>query len=210
MSLWLYSESLRAELLIRTQAFEYRIAKHGGLREASVALVVVGMPSGSAAVLLTLRTGRLGRHAGQFALPGGRVDAEEALEHAARRELFEELGLQLGAEDLLGRLDDYQTRSGFCISPFVYWGGDQPTLSPCTDEVDRVYHVPLSELDSAAIPQFEAGVDPERPVLYSQLPSVGCSMYSPTAALMYQFREVLLRGKATRVAHFDQPAFAWQ
>lgn len=210
MSSWLYNECLRTELLIRTQSFDYLTSKDSGLREASVALVVVGLSNGEAAVLLTLRTARLGRHAGQFALPGGRVDAEEALEQAARRELFEELGLRLGSEDLLGRLDDYQTRSGFCISPFVYWGGDQPVLQPSDDEVDSVYHVPLSELDSAAIPQFEAGVDPERPVLYSQLPSVGCSMYSPTAALMYQFREVLLRGKATRVAHFDQPAFAWQ
>lgn len=210
MSPWLYNKSLRAELLVRTQSFDYHIARDSGLREASVALVVVGMPNGEAAVLLTLRAARLGRHSGQFALPGGRVDAEEALEHAARRELFEELGLQLGAEDLLGRLDDYQTRSGFCISPFVYWGGSQPVLQPSDDEVDSVYHVPLSELDSVAIPRFEAGVDPERPVLYSQFPSVGCSMYSPTAALMYQFREVLLRGEATRVAHFDQPAFAWQ
>ena len=152
----------------------------------------------------------MGCHAGQYALPGGKVDLGESAEQAAFRELEEELGLTLPPEALLGRLDDYPTRSGFRIQPFVLWGGADPALSPDAGEVAQVFRIPFSELDSPAIPLFQDGVEPDRPVLYSDLPSVGTTMFSPTASLLYQFREVCLRGQPTRVAHYDQPAFAWR
>jgi len=124
--------------------------------------------------------------------------------------LEEELGLSLPETNILGRLDDYPTRSGFCISPIVIWAGPNVEIKPCPDEVDAVFYIPFSQLDSNEIPIFEQGVDPMRPVLCSSFSALGHRMYAPTAAVMYQFREVVIRGLETRVDHFDQPEFAWR
>ena len=69
--------------------------------------------------MLTLRASTLRNHAGQYALPGGRIDEGETPEQAALRELREEVGLTLEPDAVLGRLDDFATRSGFAITPVV-------------------------------------------------------------------------------------------
>jgi len=204
-------EDLRRAIGARLAAFERRSIAAPALKPAAVAIVVTSRPGDDeAAVLFTLRSSRLGRHRGQFALPGGRIDAGESDIAAALRELDEELGVRLTEERVLGRLDDFATRSGYCITPVVAWAGPGLNLTPHAGEVEETYHIPLSELDSPAIPYFEDGPEPGRPVLYSRLPSLGHQMYAPTAAILYQFREVALRGEATRVAHYDQPTFAWK
>src|SRR3954470_3629580 len=73
--------------------------------------------AGGAALLLCRRASRLSRHAGQWALPGGRIDDGETALGAALRELEEELGLRLGPDSVVGWLDDYPTRSGYVITP---------------------------------------------------------------------------------------------
>jgi len=204
-------DSLRRAMAARLAGFERRGIAAPGLKPAAVAIVVTSRPGeDEAAVLFTLRSSRLGRHPGQFALPGGRIDAGESDVAAALRELDEELGVRLGEERVLGRLDDFATRSGYCITPVVAWAAAGLALRPHAGEVAETFHIPLAELDSAAIPHFEAGPEPGRPVLSSHLPSLGYQMYAPSAAILYQFREVALRGLDTRVAHYDQPAFAWK
>ena len=83
-------------------------------------------------------------HPGQWAFPGGRVDEGETAEEAARREIEEEVGLC--DLDLLGRLDDYPTRSGYVITPFVFWAGAEaePTANP--DEVASIHRIAITEL----------------------------------------------------------------
>lgn len=179
------------------------------LRQAGVVIVVAPMVEGpQACVLLTKRPQTLRRHAGQFALPGGRLDANETIRHAALRELREELGLTLGEGDILGLLDDMPTQSGFRITPIVAWGGDMCDLTPAPEEVARVFHVPLVELDSPAIPKLSREGD--RQVMSAPLATTGGQVYAPTAAMLYQFREVALHGRDTRVAHLGQPRFAWR
>ncbi len=206
---WALDESLRDRLSSNLHAFAVQGIEND-LRDAAVAIVVTDDSDGNPAILLTLRPARMGRHSNQYALPGGKVDPGETAEEAAFRELHEELGLDLPRAALLGRLDDYPTRSGFRMSPFVLWAGSDVTIVPEPSEVASVHHIPFAELDSEAIPLFDEGQTPERPVLYSNFPSLGTQMYSPTASIIYQFREVALRGMATRVAHFDQPRFAWK
>ena len=203
-------QSLRDRLTRRLRRHAVREIADHDKRHAAVAFVVTDVPDGSAAIIVTRRPTRMGRHAGQYALPGGKVDPGETAADAARREVAEELGLQLDADSELGKLDDYETRSGFVITPFVFWGGAGLCLRPAPDEVEKVVLIPFAELDSDAIPHFEHGVDPDHPVLFSRFPTIGHEMYAPTAAIVFQFREVCLRGLSTRVVQYDQPRFAWK
>src|SRR4051794_21636317 len=123
--------------------------------------------TGGAAFLLCRRPSRMRRHAGQWALPGGRLDPGESPLDAALRELDEELGLRLGPESVIGWLDDYVSRSGFVITPVVLWCADDPVLRPHADEVLAVYRVGLQALLDGE-PRFIDIPESDRPVL--QLP----------------------------------------
>jgi len=212
---FIFGDDLRARVAARLEAFPLVRLNRDGLRHAAVAVVIVGGGTGDGTgdegcVLLTRRPVHLNRHSGQFALPGGRLDDGETAIEGALRELHEEMGLKLTEDAVLGRLDDYPTRSGWRISPIVMWGGADPALNPDPNEVARVFHIPLQELDSPALPETTETDAGEHPILSAPLPTTGGSVYAPTAAVLYQFREVALRGEATRVSHFDQPQFAWK
>src|SRR5947209_2919187 len=89
-----------------------------GLKQAAVAVILLERydGSGETAFLLTRRGPDLRAHKGQYALPGGRCDEGESAVAAALREVEEELGLRLSADDVLGMLDEYPTRSGYLIT----------------------------------------------------------------------------------------------
>jgi 8-oxo-dGTP pyrophosphatase MutT (NUDIX family) len=164
--------------------------------------------AGGAAFLLCRRTTRLRRHAGQWALPGGRIDDGETPLEAALRELDEELGLKLGPESVVGWLDDYPTRSGYVITPVVLWGGADAELQPAPDEVLAVYRIGLHALRDSQ-PRFISIPESDRPVL--QLPLGNDLIHAPTAAILFQLRQVGLLGHpGERVDHLEQPVFAWR
>lgn len=206
-----YGDDLRAQVGANLDRFERRTIEDEDLRRAAVAIVVVrSLDCDTASILLTLRPAGLRRHSRQFALPGGRLDEGETVVEAALRELHEELGIDLDADRILGILDDYPTRSGFAITPVVVWGEAAPDITPEPEEVDQVFRIPFDQLDSAAIPHFHNEREGEPPVLSSHFPAIGNRMFAPTAAMIYQFREVGIRGLDTRVAHYGQPQFAWK
>ena len=206
-----FEPALRARLKANLAAFERRSVDNDELRQAGVVIVVVrNLSDDGASVLLTKRPQNLRRHAGQFALPGGRLEPGETSTEAAIRELAEEMRLHIGAADVLGTLDDFPTRSGFRITPVVAWGGDARDMQPDPVEVAKVFRIPLGELDNPAIPRLTKSEDGKPPVMSAPLPTTGGVVYAPTAAMLYQFREVAMHGRPTRVAHFDQPRFAWK
>ena len=182
------------------------------LQRAAVVLAVVDKPGESEhpCLLLTRRASKMRKHAGQFALPGGKVDAGESIEQAALRELQEELGITVDSENILGVLDDYPTRSGFCITPVVVWLGQHAAITPNPGEVAKVFHIPLAEFHSENLVNLELGEAPDRPILSINLTTLGHEIYAPTAAIIYQFHEAAIRGKDTRVAFYDEPRFAWK
>ena len=161
-----------------------------------------------AAFILTTRATRMSSHAGQRAYPGGRVDAGESAEQAALRELEEEVGLRLEPTSVLGLLDDYATRSGYVITPVVVWGGSDVELVANPAEVARIHRVPLQELMRGDAPLLDRIEESSQPVL--RMPLGDDWFAAPSAAIAYQFRQVALLGQSTRVAHFEQPRFAWQ
>src|ERR1035437_487017 len=114
--------AFRASMAERLAPFTRIAAERPGLKAASVALCVVFV-RGRPALLITRRAAGLRAHAGQWALPGGRRDPGESIEQAALRELREETGISVPASSVLGLLDDYETRSGYVMTPVVVWAG---------------------------------------------------------------------------------------
>lgn len=179
-----------------------------GLKRAAVAVALTGAEaSGGTALLLTLRASGLRAHSNQWALPGGRCDEGETPAQAALRELHEELGVELGAGDVLGVLDDYPTRSGYLITPVVVWADSGVALSPNPDEVASVHRIALADIEQDDAFSFTTIPESTRRVI--RFHHEGDFIHAPTAALIYQFREVLA-GRATRVVDLEQPVFAWK
>jgi 8-oxo-dGTP pyrophosphatase MutT (NUDIX family) len=118
------------------------------------AVLVPILPAPLAGVLLTKRTAHLSSHAGQVSFPGGRIDPEDASpEDAALREAEEEIGLPRDAVELLGRLPDYVTGTGFLITPVMGLLAREPALTLSPHEVDSVFQLPLAVLLDPAAPE---------------------------------------------------------
>ncbi|MBL8346181.1 MAG: CoA pyrophosphatase [Rubrivivax sp.] len=215
-------ESFLAQLRERVRGFDVLALPSEGRRRAAVALAVVEEGPGpdipglacsappwseAPALLLTRRSAGMRAHAGQWALPGGRIDEGELPEEAARRELQEEVGLAVDDTAVIGRLDDYATRSGYVITPVLVWAPRARDLAANPAEVASIHRLPLVELQRKDAPLLNKVKGAEHPVL--RMPIGSAWIAAPTAAFLYQFRELCLFGRPTRVAHYDQPFFAW-
>ncbi len=186
----------------RLREFEFRtVADVPGMRRASVVLCVLEH-DGQPCVVVIKRAYR-GRNAGQWALPGGRVDGDETAVAAGLRELHEEIGLVAPPTSVLGRLDDFPAASGFAITPIVVALDDPGALYPNDDEVHAVHFVRLDRLAADDVPHWVDRPDGSRLL---QL-RIGDSMtiHAPTGAILLQFRDVVLLGRDTRVADLLQP-----
>jgi 8-oxo-dGTP pyrophosphatase MutT (NUDIX family) len=175
------------------------------LAQAAVA-VCVTMCDGRPCLLITRRSARLRAHAGQWALPGGRRETGERAADGALRELAEEVGLKLGHDAVLGLLDDYPTRSGYVITPVVCWAGPAGQLAGSEAEVASVHQVPVADFDVE--PRLVSIPESDAPVI--QLPLLGGYLHAPTAAIVHQFCRIACRGEVHRVAHYEQPVWAWR
>lgn len=203
-----YTSLIQNQIDHNLSTFEDRRQSNESLRTAAVAVTIFEHED-EASIIVTRRSPRLKEHAGQWALPGGRIDEGETPIEAALRELHEEINLELGEEHVLGTLDDYVTRSGYVITPVVVWADKVETeLEPNPDEVDSIHAFTFTELARKDSPNLESIPESDRDVLsMNYLDDV---IYAPTAAMLYQFREVAIEGRSTRVLHFDQPLFAWK
>jgi 8-oxo-dGTP pyrophosphatase MutT (NUDIX family) len=189
----------------RVAGFPRLAADRPQLKQAAVA-VCVTVHGGRPCLLITRRSPRLRAHAGQWALPGGRREAGETAADGALRELAEEVGLALGHDAVLGLLDDYPTRSGYVITPVVCWAGPVGHLVGSQAEVASVHQVPVADFD------VEPGLSliPESDAPVIRLPLLGGYLHAPTAAIVHQFCRIACRGEVHRVAHYEQPVWAWR
>jgi 8-oxo-dGTP pyrophosphatase MutT (NUDIX family) len=206
-----FNETTRRNIAERCAAFTRLPAAEPApaLKRAAVAIALVEADdaTGRTALLLTLRAAGLRSHRGQWALPGGRCDEGETPIEASLRELHEELGLELKGHDVLGLLDDYPTRSGYLITPVVVWAATRAVILPNPAEVASVHRIGLDDIEQPTAFDFVAIPESARRVI--RFRHAGQFIHAPTAALIYQFREVLA-GRNTRVADLEQPVFAWK
>jgi 8-oxo-dGTP pyrophosphatase MutT (NUDIX family) len=183
-------DSLRKQIRAHLDGFELHRAIPGDHRVAAVAVAVV----------------EEGEGAGLDGIAAPTEWSREAALILTRRELVEEVGLELDPSAVLGRLDDFITRSGFVITPVVVWAGAAPKLVANAAEVASIHRIPVSEFMRADAPWLDHEDDSEQPVL--RMPVGTGWIAAPTAAVLYQFRELCIAGRPTRVAHFEQPLFA--
>lgn len=206
-----FNDATRRNIAALCAAFT-RLPKHRPalpLTRAAVAIALTSAAAGQSetALLLTRRASHLRTHGGQWALPGGRCDDGETVVDAALRELDEELGVRLSVNAVLGRLDDYPTRSGYLITPIVVWTSVEATITPNPHEVASVHRVALKAIEHEHA--FDFNTIPESPRRVIRFHGPDEMIHAPTAALIYQFREVLA-GRNTRVDDIEQPVFAWK
>ena len=204
-----FDEATRRNIAELCAAFTRLPLDHApALKRAAVVVALTQSEAGTGtSFLLTRRAAGLRSHSAQWALPGGRCDAGETQAQAALRELHEELGLELGEGEVLGLLDDYPTRSGYLITPVVVWVRTDSPIVPNPAEVASAHRIPLSDIEQDDAFSFTMIPESTRRVIRFHFGRM--HIHAPTAALIYQFREVLA-GRITRVAELEQPVFAWK
>lgn len=154
------------------------------------AAVLIGLieRDGIVNVILTQRAKSLNNHSGQVAFPGGRVDEEDASpESAALREAWEEIGLDINEVEIMGRLPDYHTGSGYRVAPVIGFVREGADFEISPDEVDYMFEVPLSFLmneDNHIITSKTWG-DKER--YFYEMPYDGHYIWGVTAGMIRVF-----------------------
>jgi 8-oxo-dGTP pyrophosphatase MutT (NUDIX family) len=135
-------ERLRA-ILAERPAIEIDAPNH---RRAAVLIPIVREHDGAYSLVFSRRAEALASHSGQIAFPGGAVETGESLEEAVTREADEEVGIPPRSVELIGRLDDLTTNSGFLVAPFCGIVHERVDYVLQQSEVAEVFEVPLDAL----------------------------------------------------------------
>jgi 8-oxo-dGTP pyrophosphatase MutT (NUDIX family) len=197
-----HGPELRARMAANLANFERREIARDGRRLAAVA-IVVSPHRKRPTFLLTRRALTLRRNAGNYALPGGNFEAGEDAVAAATRELGEELGVRLPREAALGLLDDFATLGGHRVTPVVFWSDKVLRLTPDPIEVHAAWRIALPDLDHPDTPRRLPREGGGPAIL--QMHVRGSWINAPTAAWLWQFREVALHGRTVRLDEVGQP-----
>jgi 8-oxo-dGTP pyrophosphatase MutT (NUDIX family) len=161
------------------------------LHEAAVLIPVVDR-DGGATVLLTQRTEHLRSHSGQVAFPGGRIDVEDGTaERAAIRETHEETGIGERHIEIVGRMPDYVTGSGYRINPVLGILDPGFDLAPNPDEVAHVFEVPLSFLMDPANHECQSRMWQGRERFFYSMDYDGYRVWGVTAGIVRSLYERL-------------------
>jgi 8-oxo-dGTP pyrophosphatase MutT (NUDIX family) len=162
-----------------------------GGKPAAVLLLVIDHP-GAPTVVFTQRTAHLADHAGQISFPGGRSDEGDAsAEHTALREAEEEIGLPADRVEVLGRLPEYHTSTGYRVTPIVGWAEPPLTYRPDPHEVADVFEVPLSFLLDASNHRHESAFFKGRMRKYWAMPYGERFIWGATAGMLVTFQRIM-------------------
>lgn len=198
-----HDAALRERIAANLAGFSAEALPDNELPGAAVAIVIGADPNGDAVYAFIRRGLGLRSNPGQYALPGGRLDPGETAVIAARRELHEELGIALDSASVLGVLDDFRSGLGRSITPVVLWADGHHEFVPHPEEVHAAWWVSLGELDHPESPRWVDDPQADGPV--ARMSVRGEWINPPTAAVLYQFREVALHGRSVRVRDIASP-----
>ena len=162
------------------------------LKPAAVLLLVVNHPV-DPTVVFTQRTAHLADHAGQISFPGGRCDeGDRTAENTALREAEEEVGISGDRVEILGRLPDYRTSTGYCVTPVVGWAEPPLTFRPDPHEVADVFEVPLAFLLDSGNHRYESAFFKGRMRKYWAMPYGERFIWGATAGMLVTFHRILI------------------
>ena len=179
-------------LLTADDLEKQQLAASKELRPAAVLLLVVNHAEPT--VVFTMRTAHLSDHAGQISFPGGRCDEGDCTpERTALREAHEEIGLEADRVQLLGRLPEYCTSTGFCVTPVVGWAEPPVSYRPDPHEVAEVFEVPLAFLLDTRNHRYESAYFKGRMRKYWAMPFGERFIWGATAGMLVTFQRVLVR-----------------
>ena len=192
------SEELRARLTAAVAALRDHAVVYGDevlqvldappVPAAVLVPVVVGPVPG---ILLTKRNAHLNKHAGQVSFPGGRIDAGETPEQAALREADEEVGLAARDIEVLGRMADYVTGTGYRITPVLGLLPPGLELRPSPHEVEAVFEMPLTTLLDPTAPRRRKREQQGNLREFWEWPHPQHYIWGATAAILVHLAEML-------------------
>ncbi|HUQ29639.1 MAG TPA: CoA pyrophosphatase [Usitatibacter sp.] len=169
---------------------QHEISKNGS-KPAAVLLLVVNHP-GDPTVVFTQRTAHLADHAGQISFPGGRCDEGDCdAEDTALREAEEEVGISRDRIEILGRLPEYHTSTGYRVTPVVAWAEPPLTYRPDPHEVADVFEVPLAFLLDSANHRYESAFYKGRMRKYWAMPFGERFIWGATAGMLVTFHRIV-------------------
>ena len=181
------------ELLTADDLEKQQANAAAALKPAAVLLLVVDHAH-ERTVVLTQRTAHLADHAGQIAFPGGRWCEEDCtLEDTALREAREEIGLDPGRVEILGRLPEYRTSTGFNVTPIVGWTQPPIDYTPDPHEVADVFEVPLAFLLDVRNHRYESAFFKGRTRHYWAMPYGERFIWGATAGMLVTFQRLMAR-----------------
>ena len=160
------------------------------------AAVLIAMTDGDEpGVLLTVRRENMRTHAGQIAFPGGSCDEEDCTpENTALREAKEEVGIVPERIELLGRLPEYRTVTGFEVTPVVGWAEPPMSYMPDPHEVADIFEVPLDFLLDVRNHRYESAFVRGRVRHYWAMPYGERFIWGATAGMLKTFQRIVNPG----------------
>ena len=191
-------ETLRRKIESALTDRPRRVVEQEGLIPAAVLLLLTNR--GGAHVVFAKRTEHVAHHKGQFSFPGGIVETWDGSRlETALREAKEEIGLPPSAVEVLGTLDDTETRATqFVITPFVGLIRDPVSYTPDGKEIERVLEVPLEALLEPAnfrVEMWERNGEVQ-PVYFYEYE--GETIWGATARILKQFLDLVFSEGAPR------------
>jgi 8-oxo-dGTP pyrophosphatase MutT (NUDIX family) len=171
-------------------------ASLGELTPAAVLLLVVNHAE-TQTVLFTQRTAHLAAHAGQISFPGGRLEAgDESPDAGALREAHEEVGVEPSRVEVLGRMPEYHTSTGYLVTPVVGWADAPLAYAPDPHEVAEVFEVPLTFLLDSRNHRYESAFFKGRTRHFWAMPFGPRYIWGATAGMLVTFQRIMSGGDA--------------